>query len=89
MGLIEEEASQLVRHGEREKAYGSPRENMARVASMWSVILGTEVRPEQVPIMMIAFKLARLMKQPQHHDSKTDVIGWTVVLDRMNDDSQV
>lgn len=85
LGTIEQEAAHLVREGERQQTYGHPRGDFDRVAAMWSAILGIPVTAEQVAIMMIAFKLARLAKTPQHHDTKVDVIGYAICLDRLDE----
>lgn len=65
---------------ERGKVYGSPMENMARTAQMWSAILGHDVSPVQVAACMVALKLARLAETPDHEDSATDIAGWASVL---------
>ena len=63
----------------RGKTYGEVRSNHERIAAMWSVTVGTEVSPEQVAMMMIQVKLARLMETPDHKDSWVDIAGyaWT------------
>lgn len=82
---IEDKASYLVRKGPRQQTYGHPRGDFDRVALMWQAILGVPVTAEQVAVMMIAFKLARLSQTPQHQDSKIDVIGYTICLDRLQE----
>jgi hypothetical protein len=86
-GTIEQEAAGLVRDGERQKTYGHPRGDFDRVAGMWSALLGIKVTAEDVAVMMIAFKLARLKQTPQHHDTKVDVIGYAICLDRLDEDA--
>lgn len=83
--LIEHEAGRLVREGARQQTYGHPRGDFDRVAGMWAALLGVPVTAEQVAVMMIAFKLARLSKTPQHRDTKVDVIGYTICLDRLDE----
>jgi uncharacterized protein DUF6378/uncharacterized protein DUF4406 len=82
---VEQEAAQLVRDGERQKTYGHPRGDFDRVAGMWSAILGITVTAEQVGVMMIAFKLARLSQTPRHRDSLVDVIGYAICVDRLGE----
>lgn len=82
---IEDKASYLVRKGPRQQTYGHPRGDFDRVGLMWQAILGVPVSAEQVAVMMIAFKLARLSQTPQHQDSKIDVIGYTICLDRLQE----
>lgn len=79
---IEQEARRLV-HGERAQTYGHPRGDFDIVANLWSALLGVEVTAEKVAILMIAFKLARLSKTPTHRDSKVDVIGYVLCLERL------
>jgi hypothetical protein len=80
-----EEAIRLV-HGDRGDAYGPPGEDFTRTAVIMSTILGVEVRPEQVPLLMIAVKLSRLVKSPQKRDSVSDICGYALTYeDAMND----
>jgi hypothetical protein len=67
---ILKEADALI-NGERAKAYGPPEVNHLRIARGWSVILGTEVRPDQVALCMAWLKIARLCEGP-HRDSYVD-----------------
>lgn len=84
--LIENEASRLVRGGERQANYGHPRGDFDTIAALWSPILGTEVTAERVALCMIALKLARLVSNPKHHDSRVDVIGYAICLDRLDEE---
>lgn len=84
---IDQEARRLVFHGPRQQDYGHPREDFTRIAQIWSAILGTEVTAEQALIMMAGLKLARLSTSFQHHDSKVDVIGYMLCLDRLAGDA--
>jgi len=58
-------------NGDRQANYGPPQENFARIAAGWSVILKTDVTPEQVALCMAWLKLARLVNGP-HDDSYID-----------------
>ena len=69
-------------YGEREDDYGPVWDDMARVAKLWSAILDTNVKPEQVPLCMIALKLSRLCFSLKE-DSIVDVAGWAEVLHRL------
>lgn len=64
------EANELV-HGDRQKHYGPPEENFARIAKGWAVILGAQVTPEQVALCMAWLKIARLCEGP-NRDSYVD-----------------
>jgi hypothetical protein len=65
---------------ERGKIYGPPNDDMVRIAALWSAILGTTVAANQVPMCMVALKLARLITSPNHIDSVVDIAGWAAVL---------
>lgn len=86
---IEEEASRLVRNGPRQKTYGHPRGDFDRVAGMWAALLGIPLTAEDVAIMMVAFKLARARQTPQHRDTKVDIIGYTICLDRLDEPQEL
>lgn len=62
--------------GERDKTYGSPMRNHERIAAIWSVILGIEVRPDQVALCMVGTKLARLAETWDHEDSFVDAAAY-------------
>lgn len=82
---IDQEARRLV-YGDRAATYGHPRGDFDRVAKMWGAILNTDINAEQVAIMMVAFKLARLSQTPTHHDSQVDTIGYMLCLARLAED---
>ena len=63
-------------HGERDELYGHPRDNLARIARIWSVILGVDVSPEEVAACMVGLKLARLAQTPNHADTWIDIAGY-------------
>jgi hypothetical protein len=68
------EADGLI-NGDRQKDYGTPRANFARVARIWSVILGVDVTAHEVALCMAGLKLARLANGP-HRDSYLDGVGY-------------
>ena len=61
---------------QRGENYGDVRENHQRIASLWSVVLGQDVTPEQVVLCMTCLKVARLMETPKHEDSWVDIAGY-------------
>ena len=65
---------------ERGHTYGDPHTDMSRIAALWSVLLGVEILPTQVPMCMIAVKLSRLVNSPDHGDSTVDIAGYAAVL---------
>tara|TARA_Y100001938_G_scaffold129542_1_gene184562 strand:+ start:4035 stop:4328 length:294 start_codon:yes stop_codon:yes gene_type:complete len=62
--------------GNRAKDYGDARENHQRIANIWSVILGYDIKPEQVVACMIGVKLARLANTMKKEDTWVDIIGY-------------
>lgn len=68
---------------QRGKHYGDMRANLGRIAARWSLTVGVPVTPEQVAVMMIDLKLARLAENPHHADSILDVAGYAELLDRL------
>ena len=65
-------------NGDREKHYGTPQENFARIAKGWEVILQCDVTPEQVAICMAWLKIARLVHGP-HNDSYVDGAAYLAI----------
>jgi len=74
-----EKAAEVV-NGDRQEAYGHPAENFARIATMWSSVLGVDVTREQVALCMILLKASRLINQPTHADSWTDIAGYVATV---------
>ena len=73
--------------GERQQKYGHPRDNMQRTADLlngYFAAKGVEFRAsaDDIPVMMILLKLARLVETPGHRDSIVDVAGYAEVLAR-------
>lgn len=79
------EAESLV-NGKRQRDYAPPRENLGRIASMWSALLGHEVIPEDVARCMIAVKLARDCATAKR-DNAVDIAGYAQVLDMVRETS--
>jgi hypothetical protein len=63
---------------EREDGYGAPERDMARIAQMWSALLGVKVEPHMVPLCMIAVKLSRAAESYKE-DNAVDIVGYTQV----------
>ncbi len=74
-----EEALEVVQNS-RQESYGHPLDDFSRTAKMWSAILGIEVRPEQIPLCMIAVKISRECHQPKR-DNLVDIAGYTLTLE--------
>jgi hypothetical protein len=64
----------------RGQHYGKVLENHNRIAKIWSIILGSDVTEEQVALMMVGLKVARLIETPDHQDSILDIAGYAAVM---------
>lgn len=83
---IADKAKEII-YGDRESCYGEPGKNLRLIAGMWSAYLGIDVTPEQVCDMMVQLKIARLKNTPDHEDSKIDIIGYTLLKERINEEN--
>ena len=77
-GEILDEAKRLT-HGDRNKNYGKPLKNHARIAGLWSIFLEQEITPAQVAICMGLVKVARLIESPDHLDSFVDLAAYASI----------
>lgn len=69
--------------GNREVNYGKPEDNFTRIADLWKVYLDGKLQPDKldakdVACLMVLMKVARLMNNPDHLDSWTDITGYGV-----------
>lgn len=60
----------------RSSVYGDPVDSMKRTAQIWSGILDFEVRPDQVPLMLMGLKLVRTSECPEYSDNSDDLEGY-------------
>lgn len=80
---IEEEARRIVSGGgERNTAYGDYEREADRIAAGWSQLVGVEIKPRQVPLMMTWLKLVR-EEHSHKRDNLVDGIGYLLLLDEM------
>jgi nucleoside 2-deoxyribosyltransferase len=76
---IAEEAVRLVQPGgDRHEQYGHPLDDFTRSALLMTAILGTEVRADQVPLLMMAVKISRICQTPTKRDSWVDIVGYAL-----------
>jgi hypothetical protein len=65
---------------ERQENYGHPARNFGRIARLWNAYISeySELRlsQEDVAVMMILMKIARLIETPDHEDSIVDIAGY-------------
>jgi len=60
----------------RQATYGPPESSFADTAVVWSVIVGFEIKPWQVPLMLAGLKVVRAKASPQHADNWADLAGY-------------
>lgn len=75
--LLEKAAATV--DGDRQEDYGSAEESFARIAKLWSALLGIEIAPWQVAQLMAAMKLSRLTTTHDHEDSYVDLAGYAAL----------
>jgi hypothetical protein len=68
------EAERLTR-GDRNDDYGHPKVEHDRIAAYWSIFVGVPIRAEQVAMMMVLLKVARLGHRYKR-DSLVDIAGY-------------
>ena len=61
---------------QRKQVYGEPVETFARVAQMWTGLIGHEIQPCEVPLMMAAYKMLRTQVCPEYSDNSDDIDGY-------------
>jgi|TARA_R110000803_G_scaffold201528_3_gene266350 hypothetical protein len=78
---VAEDAIRLVNE-DRNDSYGSPEENLKRIAEMWSGYLGHEVTKEDVSLMMVLLKISR-SKAGYARDNAVDGVAYFLIHDNM------
>ena len=62
---------------ERQKQYGNPQPNFARIGRMWGAILNRDAVPaHEVALMMASLKIIRIANDPANEDSWIDLFGY-------------
>ena len=64
---------------ERESQHGDPKENLDRVAAYWSNHLSLNLTRQDVAIMLMQLKMARLNTGNEPADSLRDLIGYAAI----------
>ena len=69
--------------------YGERVKNMTDVAKVFSGILGVEVRPDQVPLLMIGYKTVRASGTPDYEDNIKDIEGYALMFREIIGDDMI
>lgn len=91
---ILQEAEALI-HGQRQTDYGDKRQNFSQIAMIWTGMLARKLAPEakltpdDVAILMIGMKAARLAKSPEHRDSWVDIAGYAACAERLQEERRI
>jgi len=77
--VIADDAMHLVQTA-RQADYGTPEENLGRIASLWSAYLGADVSSGDVAAMMTLVKISR-MKAGYKRDNTVDGVAYLLLAD--------
>lgn len=80
------EIAQGLINGDRQEEYGKAEDNFKRIADRWTQLLGIEIKPWQVGVMMADLKLARLASGKPNLDSFVDGIGYLALASELSDE---
>jgi hypothetical protein len=74
-----------ITHHDRNANYGNPEDNFAHIAALWNIYLrvngrDANITSADVAVMNMLIKVARLGKNPGHHDSAVDIAGYAACL---------
>ena len=68
---------------ERGEVYGDAAQTHARIAEVWSGILGHTVTAHEVALCMVGLKLVRASCAPGHEDSYLDAAAYTTIAENI------
>lgn len=87
MGESVMQEAQRIIHGDRNESYGPYERESERIAKGWSLLLGHEVDPKKVPLMMIWLKVSREIHSHKR-DNLVDICGYAGLLDELFENPQ-
>ena len=69
---------------DRQNTYGTPEDNFQRIADYWNTYLNIKddvfkLTKQDVAIMMILLKVARMGTSPNHLDNFVDAAGYSII----------
>jgi hypothetical protein len=81
---ILEEAAEVI-SGARQEEYGSPEDSFQKIADFWSTHLGHPVSAQDVAMMMVLLKVARVPKGKEaSRDTLVDIAGYAAIGSTLN-----
>ena len=76
---ILEEASNII-NGARQEEYGKPEDSFQKIADYWSTYLDHPISPQDVSLMMILLKVARVPEgKKASRDTMVDIAGYAAI----------
>lgn len=74
-------------NGQRQKDYGDKLTNFSQIAMMVNGVIATKLQvpltAEDIALIMMCVKMARLAKSPDHYDSIVDIAGYAGCYERI------
>lgn len=62
--------------GDRQQSYGSPEDNFKLIANLWGLYTGYALDAQDVAVMMILLKIARISTGTNKDDNWVDIAGY-------------
>lgn len=70
------DTAKTIVNGARNDMYGSPEDSFGAIAELWTAYTGFHLTARHVAVMMILFKVGRLMHGGGSADSWVDIAGY-------------
>lgn len=67
---------------DRNDQYGTPEENLGRIAKMWSAYTGVEITADDVALMMVLVKVSR-SRASYLRDTSVDGVAYFLMYDHL------
>jgi Domain of unknown function (DUF6378) len=84
--------AELTINGQRQQDYGDKLPNFTQIAMLVTgtlarkLIPGTTITPDEVALIMMQVKIARLAHMPNHKDSILDIAGYAGCMDKLQEE---
>lgn len=63
----------------RDLSYGDAKDNLTKIAALWSAYLSVDLNAVEVSQMMVLLKIARSIPGPKHLDNYIDQAGYSAL----------